>query len=132
MNKDILVRIITPGLIVLECEAEIATMPGEHGEFGVLPEHSLLIASLHPGIMKVSSHKHNFQYFVYGGMVEVRAFEVNVATEFAIDLDKIKKIEIIEKISRLRQDLVLETETERIDDIARELEISESLLSHLK
>ena len=132
MNQEMLVRIISPTSIVLECNAVIATIPGERGEFGVLVEHVPLIANLHPGIMKVSVHHSDFEYFIYGGMAQVTAEEVNVATEFAVDLKSIKKTKIIDKINSFKEEIAIETDSDRICDITHDLERYESLLSFLK
>ena len=132
MNEEILVRIITPAIIVLECKAEIATMPGEYGEFGVLPEHSPLIANLHPGIMKVSLRHSHCEYFIYGGLAQVAGREVNVATEFAVELTKVKKSEIIDKIALLKEKIAIETDSDEIFDTRHDLEIYETLISFLK
>ena len=132
MNEEILVKIITPASVMLECKAEIVTMPGEYGEFGVLPEHSSLVAHLHPGIMRISMRHNNFEYFIYSGMAQVTPKEVNVATEFAVDLKSINKFDIIEKIDSLKKEVLIETDSDIIFDINHELEQYESLLSFLK
>lgn len=132
MHEEILVRIISPAIIVLECKAEIVTIPGEYGEFGVLPNHISMIAHLNPGIVKVCLRNTNFEYFIYGGMAQVRGGEVNVATEFAVELKSVHKTEIIDKINSYKEEIAIETDSDRIRDISHDLERYESLLSFLQ
>jgi F-type H+-transporting ATPase subunit epsilon len=132
MNEEILVRIITPSVTVLQCRAEIATIPGEYGEFGVLPKHSPIIANLHPGVMKVSLRNSNFDYFIYGGIAQVSGTAVNVVTEFAIELDKVKKSEILDQINLFKEKSSTETDPNKIFELHHAFEIYEALLSFLK
>jgi F-type H+-transporting ATPase subunit epsilon len=100
--ENILVRIITPISILLECKATIITMPGDSGEFGVLPLHAPLIASLKAGVVKISTTDQNFKYFIYEGAARVNETSVDILTEFAIDLAGLNKIDITEKIAAIK------------------------------
>ena len=102
-NDKILIRIITLTEIVALVEAQIATFPGEEGEFGVGPEHMKMIASLKPGIVRISTvNRENHSYFVFGGVAQIKAKEVNVLTDYAVDLKKIDKNETQKKINNLK------------------------------
>ncbi len=54
MNKTIRVKIVTPNNTLFDGEALMVTLPGTAGELGVLPEHTLLLASLKEGLVKIS------------------------------------------------------------------------------
>ena len=48
-------EIISPEKIVYSGDVELAVIPGEEGEFGVLPKHSPLVAQLKAGQVQVFS-----------------------------------------------------------------------------
>ena len=123
------VRIITPSATVYNQEALIITMPGELGEFGVLPGHELLIASLQAGVAKITADNSIFRYFVYGGIAEVSGMYVNVLTEFAVDLSMVYKDDIEEKLVSLRVQMNKEKDEINIKAIQAEITKNESLLS---
>ncbi len=58
--------------------------------------------------------------------------EVNVATEFAVELAKVKKTEIIDKIALLKEKIATETDSDEIFDTRHDLGMYEALLSFLK
>lgn len=47
-------EIVTPQGSVFEGEIKEATLPGEEGEFGVLPEHASLLALLGSGVISIT------------------------------------------------------------------------------
>jgi F-type H+-transporting ATPase subunit epsilon len=125
------VRIITPGATLYNQEALIITMPGELGEFSVLPGHELIIARLQAGITKITADNSIFKYFVYGGIAEVTGTYVNVLTEFAVDLSKVHKDDIEEKLVSLRVQMNNEKDEINIKAIQADITQNESLLSFL-
>ncbi|WP_253308383.1 F0F1 ATP synthase subunit epsilon [Rickettsia endosymbiont of Orchestes rusci] len=135
MNETINIKIITPVNIVFEAKAKMVTMPGEEGIFGVLPNHAPLIASLKPGLVKISINNLSGQdtiYFIYKGMAEVTGIEVNIVTEFAINVTKLSQVEISEEIANLKNNINNETNTTKINIIKTDLIKYESLLTCLK
>lgn len=46
-------RIISPTKVEHESQAEMVLLPGEDGEFGVLPNHMEMIAALKEGVIRV-------------------------------------------------------------------------------
>ena len=131
MEQTLLVKIFTPSDIILECNALSATMPGEKGVFGVLPNHSLLIANLQIGVMQILETKNNLQYFIYGGIAQVRGNEVNIITDFAIDIAKIQKTEVMEKITIFKQEIERDANKAEINLMSEDLTKYESLLTFM-
>lgn len=98
-------RIIVPSGVLLDCDASIATMPGEDGLFSVLKDHEPLIANLKPGIIKVSSGDRILRYFVYDGIAKINNTEVNVITKFSVDIESVNQKDILDKISAKKSEL---------------------------
>ena len=101
MNETILVKIITPLSIAFEKQAKMVTMPGEEGMFGVLPGHAPMIVNLKAGLVQVyidDMHKSENTYLISGGVTEVTANYINIATETAINVTNLSEAEIATKL----------------------------------
>lgn len=71
--------IITPEKTLFEAEAEMVTIPGAEGEFGVLPQHAPFISSLKPGTVTIELAGGKQQKIeVTGGFAEVTPERVTV------------------------------------------------------
>ena len=53
MEKTFIFELIKPNREIISGEFEIVVVPGEDGDFGVLPNHSNLISQIRPGILKL-------------------------------------------------------------------------------
>lgn len=74
--------IITPEKTLFEAEAEMVTIPGTEGEFGVLPLHAPLISSLKPGTIVIDLAGGKQQKIeVTGGFAEVTPERVTVLAD---------------------------------------------------
>ena len=50
MAKPFLLRLLTPYQSLFEGDVDAVIVPGEHGEFGVLAQHTKFVTTLKPGI----------------------------------------------------------------------------------
>lgn len=132
MNKTIRVKIVTPTNIVFDQESQMVTMHGELGEFGVLPDHELLIASLKAGLTKITVDNSVFKYFVYFGLAEVTKKNVNIVTEFAVDTSNLQVHEIVGKIEFLKKEINEENDDTKNDIVKLDIARYESLLTCLE
>ena len=65
-------EIITPDKKLFEGQVKSAVFPGSEGSFGVLNNHSAMIATLKKGTIEVVDENNSAQSFaVKGGVVEV-------------------------------------------------------------
>ncbi len=130
MDKTIRVKIVTPNNVVFDDQALMITMPGTLGEFGVLPNHEPLIAYLKEGITKISTSDHIIKIFIYKGLVEITGTNVNLITEFAINIENIKSNEISSKIDQFKQMLNQETDNLKIGNLKLDILRYQSLLNY--
>jgi F-type H+-transporting ATPase subunit epsilon len=88
-------------------EMVIATLV--HGEVGILPRHSPMIARLKPGEVRVKTANEELQFYVSGGLLEVQPHVVTVLADTAVrarDLDEaaaLRAKERVEETLRHRQ-----------------------------
>jgi F-type H+-transporting ATPase subunit epsilon len=57
MEKTFFFELITPDKNLISDDFEMVVVPGEEGDFGVLPHHSNLISQIRPGVL--NTYKNN-------------------------------------------------------------------------
>ena len=78
-------KLVTPEKIYLEGDAQMVVLPGAEGDLGVLPNHSNIITSLRPGVIKVTNSDQTQSLFVEEGFIK---FSNNELLVIAVGLDE--------------------------------------------
>jgi len=87
----------------------MAIVPGEEGDFGVLPGHSALVATVRPGVVEVHSAEGGEvrRIFIAGGFADVTPTSCTILAEEAISIADLN-VEALEKtLVNLKEDLTL-------------------------
>ena len=78
-------ELVSPARLLKSAPVEMVVVPGAEGDIGVLPNHSPLICTVRPGVIKVhEGGKVAEQVFVAGGFCEVSPERCTVLAEEAI------------------------------------------------
>ena len=85
MSDQFNYKLVTPEKIYLEGDAQMVVLPGAEGDLGVLPNHSNIITSLRPGIIKVTNSDQTQSLFVEEGFIK---FSNNELFVIAVGLDE--------------------------------------------
>ncbi len=85
MSDQFNYKLVTPEKIYLEGDAQMVVLPGAEGDLGVLPNHSNIITSLRPGIIKVINSDQTQSLFVEEGFTK---FSNNELLVIAVGLDE--------------------------------------------
>ncbi len=85
MSDQFNYKLVTPEKIYLEGDAQMVVLPGAEGDLGVLPNHSNIITSLRPGIIKVTNSDQIQSFFVEEGFIK---FSNNELLVIAVGLDE--------------------------------------------
>jgi F-type H+-transporting ATPase subunit epsilon len=89
--------------------AEMLVANLEHGEVGILPRHTPLLARMKPGEVRVKTPTEELSFYVSGGLLEVQPHVVTVLADTALrarDIDEaaaLKAKERAEEALRNRQ-----------------------------
>jgi F-type H+-transporting ATPase subunit epsilon len=68
----------------------MVVVPGSEGDFGVLPQHSLFMSTLRPGVIETyEGGQVSLRIFVAGGFAEVNARGCTVLAEEAVPVEEI-------------------------------------------
>ena len=85
MSDQFNYKLVTPEKIYLEGDAQMVVLPGAEGDLGVLPNHSNIITSLRPGVIKVTNSGQTQSLFVEEGFIK---FSNNELLVIAVGLDE--------------------------------------------
>ncbi|HUF46708.1 MAG TPA: F0F1 ATP synthase subunit epsilon [Vicinamibacterales bacterium] len=87
--KHLRLEFVTPERAIAHEEVDEVGLPGEEGDFGVLPGHAPLLASLRTGTMWYRRGGERIHAFVAGGFAEVVPDRVSVLAQVAERADDI-------------------------------------------
>ena len=115
MSEQFSFKIVTPEKIFLEGTAEIIAVPGLEGDIGFLANHTNLITSLRPGMIKVSCpDSEDALIFVDGGFVKFTDNELLVVAEEAAENNQIDSEFINMKLKKYNDEILIANEKDKV------------------
>ena len=106
MADKVSFELVSPEKLILSQDVDMVEVPGDEGDFGILPGHALFISTLRPGVIKVhDGGQINSRIFVGGGFAEANPQGCTVLAEDAIPVDDIKRGEVEARIKDLSEDV---------------------------
>ena len=101
MEKTFFFELITPSKNLISGDFEMVVVPGEEGDFGVLPHHSNLISQIRPGVLNTyKNNKIDKTFFLYSGFAEVSNNKLIVLSETAFDVTEFKLNTYKDRVSK--------------------------------
>ena len=132
MADKIRFELVSPEELLISQEVEMVVIPGEDGDFGVLPGHALFASLVRPGLIDIyNDDVISDQIFVAGGVSEVSQEACTVLTEEAIKLDEIERTTVEERISENEKAINLANPDEDTSRFEKDLATSRVLLECL-
>ena len=114
MDKKFLFELMTPFQTLVSNNFDMVVVPGEEGDFGVLPNHSNLISKIRPGILNTyKNNKVDKSFFLYSGFAEVSNNKLVILSETAFDVNEFKLNiykDNISKYEKLKNQTKIESE----------------------
>ena len=94
-------QLVAPERLLASAEVDMVVVPGAEGDFGVLPQHSLFMSVLRPGVIEThEGGQVTRRVFVGGGFAEVNERGCTVLAEEAMPVEEID----LEQARRRRSD----------------------------
>ena len=95
--------LVSPENLIFNDEVGMIIVPGQDGDFGVLPGHSKVMSSLRPGRVMVYGEDKNLwkAFFVSGGFAEVNPEKCIVLAESVDEIHSLEKSAIEKEIQDL-------------------------------
>jgi F-type H+-transporting ATPase subunit epsilon len=100
MDNTLRLEIVTPDGIIYSEDAEMVTLPGVEGQFGVYPQHTPMMTQMVPGEISVRKASNDYYLAVGEGLIEINGAHVSVLTDMAIAAEKIDEAKVEEARQR--------------------------------
>lgn len=115
MADTIELELVSPEKLLLSEQVEMVVIPGEDGDFGVLPGHSPVISNIRPGVLSVFENGTVTQrIFIASGFAEVTMERCTILAEGAEQVEELDQAAVDQEIQELREDA-----TNADDDVSR-------------
>lgn len=123
-------ELVSPERRLMAEPARMAVIPGEEGDFGVLPGHTSLVATIRPGVIEVygSGEETPRRIFIAGGFADVTAANCTVLAEEAVNVNDLNQADLEQTIRNLNEDLGLAVEEVDKARIRRRLNLAKAKL----
>jgi len=99
--------LVSPEKLLYSAQADMVTVPGTEGDFGVLAGHAPVITSIRTGVIDVkgSEDGSDLKIFVRGGLAEVTPDGLTVLAEEAMPLEDLNAGDLDQRIKDLEEDV---------------------------
>lgn len=97
--------LVSPEKRLFEGDVDMVVVPGEEGDFGVLPGHAPLMSAIRMGAISVHDEGKITRTFIRGGFAEVTPEGLSVLAEEAIDLGTFDASTLDQEIADAREDV---------------------------
>jgi F-type H+-transporting ATPase subunit epsilon len=99
-------ELVSPEKLLLSEQVEMVVIPGDEGDFGVLPGHSPVISNIRPGVLSVFENGAVTQrIFIASGFAEVTGNRCTVLAEGAEAVDDLDQASVDQAIRDLQEDV---------------------------
>lgn len=129
MANKLLLEIVTPTRLVVSEQVDLVTAPGVDGVFGVMANHSPLLATLKIGEMHYTSDTKSERLAVSGGFCEISKNRMTVlaeAAELSTEIDVDRALRAKERAERRLQEA--QQQKEKIDVARAQAALMRSLV----
>jgi F-type H+-transporting ATPase subunit epsilon len=120
-------QLVAPERLLATADVDMVVVPGAEGDFGVLPQHSLFMSVLRPGVIETyDGGQVNERIFVGGGFAEVNERGCTVLAEEAMPVAEIDVAQARQRLSDAQDDLREATSDAARARLEREIAIAEA------
>jgi F-type H+-transporting ATPase subunit epsilon len=123
-------ELVAPERLLASEMVEMVVAPGAEGDFGVLPQHSLFMSLLRPGVIEIHDGGAIKQrIFVGGGFAEVNERGCIVLAEEALPVEDIDSGQARQRLKNAQDDLAEATNDVDRARLEREIAIAEAQIA---
>jgi F-type H+-transporting ATPase subunit epsilon len=120
-------QLVAPERLLASAEVDMVVVPGAEGDFGVLPQHSLFMSTLRPGVIETyEGGQVSQRIFVAGGFAEVNARGCTVLAEEAMPVAEIDREDARRRLADAQDDLRDAPDDAARARLEREIRIAEA------
>ena len=125
-------ELVSPERLLVSRGVDMVVVPGEEGDFGVLPGHALFLSGVRPGVIEIyDGDTVSDRIFVAGGFAEVTGERCTVLAEEAVSLAEVDRTAVEARISDNEQAISVAGPDEDVGTYKNDLGIGRALLEAL-
>jgi F-type H+-transporting ATPase subunit epsilon len=98
-------NLVSPEKELMSADVDQVDIPGTEGWIGVLPNHSPLMTTLAPGMVRVKTGSDEQRIFVRGGFAEISPSGLTVLAEEAMKAEDLDAAAIAQRLKNAEEDL---------------------------
>ncbi len=98
-------ELVSPERLLVSEDVTSVKVPGDDGDYVVLPEHAPIMSTLRPGILVVDGANGEKQYYVQGGFADAGPSSLTVLAELALTVDEMSADEKAAQIAEAKATL---------------------------
>ncbi|MCG8442266.1 MAG: F0F1 ATP synthase subunit epsilon [Caulobacterales bacterium] len=98
-------HLVSPESELFAGPVDQVVVPGEEGDFGVLPHHAPLMSTIRPGAITVMDGSETRRIFIRGGFADVTPDGLTILAEEAVDLSEVELADLDKQLQNAREDL---------------------------
>ncbi len=134
MAETLQFELVSPERLLASEQVAMVVVPGSEGDFGVLPRHAPLIATVRPGAISVYETRAEVsrRIFVAGGFAEVVGDRCTVLVEEAIPVEELDRAAVEQALREAREDASDAKNDQERADANKRIKIAEEQLRVLK
>jgi F-type H+-transporting ATPase subunit epsilon len=126
-DNKVAFQLVAPERLLASAEVDMVVAPGAEGDFGVLPQHSLFMSVLRPGVIETyECGQVSARIFVAGGFAEVNQRGCTVLAEEAMPVAEIDLERARRRLADAQDDLREAKDETARDRLEREIAIAEA------
>jgi F-type H+-transporting ATPase subunit epsilon len=125
--------LVSPERRLFAGDVDQVVVPGEEGDFGVLPNHAPFMSVIRPGAIAVLNDGSTERTFIHGGFAEVTPAGLTILAEEAIPMSEIDADALAENLSNAREDVTAakdEEEREHAEGLVAKYEAMQAALAN--
>lgn len=134
MAETLQFELVSPERLLVSEPVAMVVVPGSEGDFGVLPRHAPLIATVRPGTISVYETRAEVsrRIFVAGGFAEVVGDRCTVLVEEAIPVEELDRATVEQTLREAREDASDAKDDQERSDANKRIKVAEEQLRALK
>ena len=111
----------------------MVVVPGDEGDFGVLPGHAPLLSTVRPGVILVYEGREvSERIFVAGGFAEVTRERCTVLAELAMPVSEIDSAQTERDLHTAREDVDLASTDHEREIAVRRVDVAQAMLDAIR
>ncbi|MAK63461.1 MAG: F0F1 ATP synthase subunit epsilon [Maricaulis sp.] len=125
--------LVSPERRLFAGDVDQVVVPGEEGDFGVLPNHAPFMSVIRPGAIAVLNDGSTERTFIHGGFAEVTPAGLTILAEEAIPMSEIDADKLAQDLSDAREDVATakdEEEREHAEGLVAKYEAMQAALAN--